>query len=96
MDAFAAMTQRLIADDGFAAYLPTACYPDRRVIRVLEGTPADTDLESIALEWALTAAEGDEEVLVAFKVDSTHFKVVKRHAGRTEHDIYPAGMSHSS
>jgi hypothetical protein len=90
MDAFAAMTQRVIADEGFAEHLPTACYPQRRIVRVLEGAPRAVDLESVALEWALAEAEGDEEVLVAFKIDSTHFKVIRRVAGRAEQCVYPA------
>ena len=89
MHAFAEMTQRVIADDGFDAYLPTACYPERRVIRMLEGAPDTVDLESVALEWALAEAQGDEELLVAFRVDPTHFKVVRRAAGRHEHRVYP-------
>jgi hypothetical protein len=92
IDAFAAMTQRMIADDGFEEHLPTACYPERRVLRVLEDAPELIDLEPIALDWALDAAEGDEEMLVAFKVSPTHFKVVRRAAGHVEHRIYPADL----
>ena len=84
------MTQRVIASDGFDEYLPTACYPQRRVLRVLEGTPNVVDLEAIALDWALAAAEGEEEVLVAFKVDSERFKVIRRASGQTEQCVYPA------
>ena len=91
--AFAAMNQRVIATDGFDEYLPTACYPERRVLRVLEGAPDAVDLETIALEWALAAAEGEEEVLLAFKVDSTHFKVIRRAQGQTEQCVYPADGS---
>lgn len=90
MDAFATMTRRMIVEDGFDQHQPTACYPERRVIRVLEGAPDVDDLESIALDWALAAAEGDEEVLVAFKVDATHFKVVQRDSERLEHRLYLA------
>ena len=77
----------MIASDGFDAYLPTACYPERRVLRVLEDVP-DEELESIALEWALSRQEGDEEVLVAFKVDASHFKVVRRAEGLAEECVY--------
>ena len=90
MDAFAAMTQRVIASDGFEAYLPTACYPERRVLRVLEGAPESLDLEAIVLDWAMAAKEGDEELLVAFKVASAHFKVVRRAGGSIEERVYPA------
>ena len=84
------MAQRVIADEGFDEYQPTACYPQRRVVRVLEGAPHAVEVESVALEWALAAAEGDEEVLVVFKIDPTHFKVIRRAAGTAEHGVYPA------
>lgn len=96
MDAFAAMTQRVIADQGFAEHLPTACYPQRRVVRVLEDAPSMVDLESVALDWALAAAEGDEEMLVAFKISTTHFKVVRRAEGRVEQCVYPATITSAS
>jgi hypothetical protein len=89
INSFAAMNQRVIATDGFDDYLPTACYPERRVLRVLEGAPDALDLEAIAVDWALAAAEGDEEVLVAFKVDAARFKVIRRAAGQTEQCVYP-------
>jgi hypothetical protein len=88
--AFATMNQRVIASDGFDDFLPTACYPERRVLRVLEGVPGTVDLEAIALDWALAAAEGEEEVLVAFKVDAASFKVIRRAQGQTQQGIYPA------
>lgn len=88
MDAFAGMTRRLIASDGFDGYLPTACYPERRVLRVLEDAPYTEGLEPIALDWALSRREGDEEVLVAFKLDASHFKVVRRAAGLAEECVY--------
>ena len=88
MDAFAAMTRRVIASDGFDRYLPTACYPERRVLRVLEDAPDTEQLEVIALEWALSWLEGAEEVLVAFKVDAAHFKVIRRAADLSEECVY--------
>jgi hypothetical protein len=88
MGAFAGMTRRVIASDGFDSYLPTACYPERRVLRVLEDAPDSEGLEAIVLEWALSRLEGDEEVLVAFKVAPAHFKVVRRAAGLTEECVY--------
>jgi hypothetical protein len=88
MDAFATMTRRVIESDGFDAYLPTACYPERRVLRVLEGVPETDGLEAIALEWAVSQLEGDEELLVAFKVDAGHFKVVRHALGLAEERVY--------
>ena len=96
MDAFAAMTQRVIADEGFDEHLPTACYPQRRVVRVLEDAPDALDFESVALDWALAAAEGDEEVLVVFKINPTHFKVIRHAAGQAEDCVYPAEAPASS
>jgi hypothetical protein len=88
MDAFAGMTRRVIASDGFERYFPTACYPERRVLRVLEDAPDTEELETIAREWALSFMEGDEEMLVAFKVDSSHFKIVRRTAELSEERVY--------
>jgi hypothetical protein len=88
MDAFAGMTRRVIASDGFDAYLPTACYPERRELRVLEDVPFTEQLGAIALEWALSHQEDDEEVLVAFKLDGAHFKIIRRAEGHAEERIY--------
>ena len=93
MDAFAAMTQRVIEEDGFDEYQPTACYPERRVLRVLEGVPASADLESVVIDWALGEREGEEELLLAFKLGDASFKVIRYVSGETEECLYPADPS---
>ena len=65
---FARITRRAIASDGFGGYLPTAMYPDRREVIVLEGVPEDVNVESAARRWAFERAKDGEEVHVAFKI----------------------------
>jgi hypothetical protein len=88
VDEFAIITRRVIAKDGFDDYLPTALYPTRKHVVVLEGVPTGVDLEPIAVEWAAKGAIGDEEFLVAFKVAPTKFKVIRRSAGRQEEEVF--------
>lgn len=80
-DEFAETTQRVIAVDGFAGYQATAVFPARQEIRVLTGAPPDLT-EAKIVEWAAKQAVGSEEFLVAFKVDSSHFKIVRSAGGR--------------
>jgi hypothetical protein len=88
LDEFARITKTVIARDGFDDYLPTALYPARKHIVVLEGAPANADLEPIAIQWAAEGAIGDEEYLVAFKVSSTRFKVIRRYQGSQEEGVF--------
>ena len=90
LDAFARITQRVIARDGFEGYLPTALYPARRHILVLEGVPADVNIEAVSLAWAEDNAVGSEEFLVAFAISGTHFKVIHRFEGAFESGLFPA------
>jgi len=87
---FATITKRIIARDGFDDYLPTALYPDRNVVVVLEGSPEYGDLESIAVKWAAEGAIGNEVFLVAFKVDPRHFKVIRHHPAGQEAEVFEA------
>jgi hypothetical protein len=91
VDEFARLTKKIIARDGFEDYLPTALYPSRRHIVVLEDVPEDADLEPIALEWAANGASAGEEFLVAFKIGSTTFKVIRRIGGSQEEAIFDIG-----
>jgi hypothetical protein len=91
IDEFARITKTIIARDGFDDYLPTALYPGRRHLVVLEGVPEGSDLEPIALEWAAKGAIGDEEFLVAFKIASTKFKVIRRYGGGHEEAVFDIG-----
>jgi hypothetical protein len=88
IDEFARITRNVIARDGFDDYLPTALYPARTQVVVLEGVPEGVDVERIALDWAAEGAIDDEEFLVAFKVDPTRFKVIRRHSGRQEQGVF--------
>lgn len=76
-DEFAEITQCVIAEDGFDEFQPTACYPARRHIQALAGFPTDLAPEGPVLEWAGQSAGSNEEFLVAFKVDPTHFTVIR-------------------
>ena len=76
-DEFAAITQLVIARDRFDDFQPTACYPARRHMKTLAGLPADLEPEGPVLEWAARSIELGEEFLVAFKIDPTHFTVVR-------------------
>jgi hypothetical protein len=82
VDEFARITRRVIARDGFDDYLPTALYPGRKHVVVLEGVPDGAEAAKGAID--------DEEFLVAFKVDSTRFKVIRRYSGRQEEGVFDA------
>jgi len=74
---FAEITQRVIADQGFDEFQPTACFPTRRNIRALAGVPADKDIKTVVIEWAREIADPGEEFLVAFKTSHNTFKVIR-------------------
>jgi hypothetical protein len=88
IDDFARTTRKVIAEAGLDDYLPTVLYPIRAHIAALEGAPDGPDLEAIVLDWATKGAIGDEEFLVAFKVASDKFKVIRRHGGQHESAIF--------
>ena len=88
VDEFAKITRRVIATDGFDDYLPTALYPSRNHVVVLEGVPESSDLEPIAVAWAAKGAIGNEEFLVAFKVGSAKFKIIRRYSGGQEERVF--------
>jgi len=77
LDEFSKTTQHIISNEGFDAYLPTACYPGRREIKVLTGLPSHVDPEKAVFDWAAKSAQKNEEFLVAFKIDASHFKVIR-------------------
>lgn len=74
---FAAITQRVVAEQGFDEFQPTACFPSRRDIRALAGVPEDEDVRTIVIDWARGIADPGEEFLVAFKTSHNTFKVVR-------------------
>ena len=89
IETFAAMTRRIIAQDGFDDFLPTACYPSRQEIVVLEGVPSGVDIEHAALNWATLRAERGEEFLVVFRSSIERFKIVRRVGSELEEAVYP-------
>ena len=88
LDEFAAVTRRVIARQGFADFQPTAVYPERDHIRGGAGFPASVP-ESHIFRWAAEERRDGEEMLLAFKVDDSHFKVVRQIATYSEDEIYP-------
>ena len=89
-DEFAQITHRVIQRDGFDDFLPVACFPARRQIRMLKGLPPDVAPEQATIEWASGLAEPDEEYLVAFKVDNERFKIVRFSMGERDEQTYDA------
>jgi hypothetical protein len=90
---FAEITRRIIARDGFEEYLPTAYFPGRRHIVVIEGVPDKVNIEDVALKWASTKAEEGEEYFVAFKINSRQFKVVRRSNSEYQEALFDAGVA---
>jgi hypothetical protein len=88
LDEFSETTQYIISKEGFDYYLPTACYPARREIKVLTGLPSHVDPEKPVLDWAAKSAEINEEFLVAFKIDGDRFKIIRRVGPFSEDEIY--------
>jgi hypothetical protein len=88
LDEFAETTRRIIRDYGFEEYLPSACYPVRREIKVLTGLPPDVEVEQAVLGWASESIRENEEYLVGFKVDESHFKIIRRVGPFSEDEIY--------
>ena len=85
---FAVITRRVIANEGFEEFQPTACYPERREVKSLAGLPADIDPEEPVLDWAFRGAVNDEEFLVAFKISQDCFRVVRRFDSTFQHHDY--------
>jgi hypothetical protein len=81
---FAAITRRVIERDGLDGFLPTACYPDRREIRALEGLPDDVEPKQAVLKWAAKSAVDGEEFLVAFRSGQSEFTVIRQHGKKRE------------
>src|SRR5262245_40382618 len=97
IQAFAAITRRVIAKNGFAAYMPTLCLPTRERIVVLEGIPKKESgrMREIATSWAERMATQNEDYFLAYKEDSRRFRVVHRHRGRTQEECFAAKPSSS-
>ena len=90
--AFAEITRRVIARDGFDGYLPTLCLPAQKHISVLEGIPTEKleRVRDVAIAWAEKKASPDQEYFLAYKEDADRFRVVHRHSAGTEERLFPA------
>jgi hypothetical protein len=88
LDEFAMLTRRVIAEDGFDDYAPTAVYPGRSFLQVLSGVPATEDIEKAALDWAANDARNGEEFLVAFKIGKDRFKIIRRIGPYSEDEVF--------
>jgi hypothetical protein len=91
LDEFANMTRKVIWENGFDDYLPTACYPARHHLMTLTGLSVDVAPEKPVLEWAAKSAAVNEEFLVAFKVDQTHFKIIRHIGPYSEDEVFSIG-----
>jgi hypothetical protein len=85
---FAESTLRVIAQGGFADHIPTVLFPERSHLAALEDVPPDVDIEDASRKWAHEKAQGAEEYLLVFKIDATHFKVVRHFAGSFEEGVF--------
>ena len=83
LDDYIAVTRQAIADVGLEEYLPTLVLETRRESRIalLEGVPADGDVESAVMEWVSQLAGAKQNYFLAFRWDNQHFKVVRRTRG---------------
>ena len=81
LDQFVKMTQRIIAEDGFANYLPTLVLPATREVRVLDQVAGGGESRGIT-DWLAEQVGPDEDFLVAFKAGDAHFMVVGRLGGQ--------------
>jgi hypothetical protein len=90
--AFAEITRRVIARDGFDGYLPTICVPARKYISVLEGIPPDKldHVREIAIAWAEKKAKPEEDYFLAYKEDDDRFRVVHHFSGGAEERLFSA------
>ena len=93
IDEFATITHRIIAEEGFADFHPTACYPARREVKTLAGLPSDIDPEIPVLDWAARSAALEEEFLVAFKISGNSFRIIRREGPAADFHDYHADTS---
>jgi hypothetical protein len=90
IDAFARMTYRVLQSTPFEEFQPTLCLPERRNVLTLSGIPKEeeTNMRSIALDWADRKAEPNEEYLMAYRKDAEHFLIIRRFEGKFEEATY--------
>lgn len=81
-EAFIATTQKVIAEQGLDAYLPTLILEDgkRIQVEVLQDVPEQVDIAVTAMAWAERVAK-NRDFLLAFRVDASRFNAVHRSNG---------------
>lgn len=89
IEEFAAITETVIAKDGFDDFLPSAFLPASNELRALQGVPADVPMETAAANWVKRLAPNGEEVLVAFKHDSTNYKIMRFAGEHHDERVFP-------
>jgi len=89
LDEFAETTRFIIANEGIDRFLPTACFPSRRQIKVLAELPPEVDPNLAVVAWAAEHAEdANEEFLVAFPVGPQHFKIIRTVGPFSENETF--------
>lgn len=82
------MARRVIREQGFAGYQPTAFFPARKIVRTLVSVPDDAVHEEIALRWASGLADPNEEYFVAFRHTKGDFTVVHVREGTQLAEVF--------
>lgn len=88
LEEFAATTRRVILESELEDYMLTVICPDRARIKTLVGIPSEVETEQIALKWAGEDVRNQEEVLVAFKVNDSHFKVIREIGPYSDDEVF--------
>jgi hypothetical protein len=89
LDAFIAMTQRIVAQDGSEDYLPTLVLPAAGQVIALEGVPDNIDTETASRKWASETAGELDDYFLAFQINPTSFKAVARIRGQVSEQVAP-------
>jgi hypothetical protein len=87
-DTFLQATRRTIRQSGLDSFMPTLLLPDREHLAVLEGIPQGEDQAAIARKWATAQAGSGNPYMLAFRVDETHFSIVRFIGGVLSEDVY--------
>jgi hypothetical protein len=87
-ETFLQATRRTIHQSGLDDFLPTLLLPDREHLVVLEGIPQGEDQAAIARKWASAQAGSGNPYMLAFRVDGTHFAIVRFIGGVLSEDFY--------
>ena len=87
-DEFAEQLQSVMVMDSFQEYQPRVMFPARHQFDELRDAPPQLT-EAKILDWASKQAQGGEEFLVAYKLDTNHFKIIRSISGQqTDAKVY--------